>query len=194
MNVSEQDARESLASINDTMSRTRRAVIKTYAGAVLILWGTVWTLCYLGSHFFPRSSGEIFTAGSSAGAAGLIILLVRESRSGPPIRNAFDRSLALRVNLFWLLAFAYTCAWIVVLRPDDGIRLNAFLCMVGTFGLVVMGLWFCIWTMVALGIAVAAAALVGCFVIPPMYYALWMAVTAGGGLLGTGLYMQLRWK
>lgn len=194
MNLSEQDAKELLASISDTTAKTRRAVVRAYASPVLMLWGTVWTLCYLGSHFFSRSSQEIWIAGSSAGVAGIIYLLVRESRRGPTIRNAFDKSLDLRVILFWLLISAFAFGWIAVLRPDDGIRLNAFLCMVGTFGCIVMGLWFCIWTMVVMGIAVTLTTLVGCFAIHPMHYALWMAVTAGGSLLGTGLYMHLKWR
>ena len=194
MNLSEQDAKESLASINDAKARTRRAVIKAYASPVLMLWGAVWTVCYLGSHLFPRSSREIFPAGASVGVAAMVFLHMRECRRGPAIRNAFDESLVLRANLLWVFVFAFTCLGLVLLRPSDGIHMNAFLCAMAMFGCIVMGLWFCIWTMVILGLAITVAALVGCFVIPPMYYALWMAVTFGGSLFGTGLYMHWRWR
>jgi hypothetical protein len=62
------------------------------------------------------------------------------------------------------------------------------------FAYVVMGLWFGSWLMVILGIVVTCFTLVGFHLIPVGYYCLWMAVTAGGGLLGTGLYMKLRWR
>jgi hypothetical protein len=192
MNVSEQDAKESLASINDAMVRTRRAMIKAYGSLILVLWGAVWTVCFLGTHLFPKLSGTIFPVGASVGVAGMVILHVVGARRGPAIRNTFDRSLELRTYLLWVLIFAFTCAWIVVLRPNDGIRLNAFLFTVAMFGCIVMGLWFCIWPMVVLGLALTIAVLAGCFAIPPMYYAVWMALTVGGGLLGTGLYMHFK--
>ena len=194
MNVSEQDAKESLASISDTTSKTRRAVVEGYGSPFMVLWGAIWTVCYLGSHFFPRSSGWMFPAGSIVGVAGIVIFLVRESRRGPATRNPLDKSLVLRTQLLWLLTFAYACAYLAVLRPSDGIRVNAFLCMVAMFACVVMGLWFCSWIMVVLGIAITASTLVGCLVLHPMYYCLWMAVTFGGGMLGTGLYMYLKWR
>jgi hypothetical protein len=194
MNVSEQDAKELLASISDTTSKTRRAVVEGYGSPFMVLWGAIWTVCYLGSHFFPRSSGWMFPAGSIVGVAGMVIFFVRESRRGPAIRNPLDKSLNLRVNLFWLLTFAYACAYLAVLRPSDGIRANAFLCMVALFSCVVLGLWFCSWIMVVLGIVITASTLVGCLALHPMYYCLWMAVTFGGGMLGTGLYMYLKWR
>jgi len=194
MNVSEQEAQESLASIDGTISRTRKAVMKTQIGPILVLWGMVWTACYLASHFFPKSAGGIFTAGASVGAAGIAILLLRESRRGPATRNPLDKSLTMRVNFFWLLAFAYAFTWIALLKPQDGIRMNAFLCMVALFGLIVMGLWFCSWSMVVVGIAGTITTLVGVYAIHHMYYCVWMAVTFGGGMLGTGLYMLWKWR
>jgi hypothetical protein len=194
MNVSEQDAKESLASISDTTSKTRRAVVEGYGSPFMVLWGAIWTVCYLVSHFFPRSGREIFTAGGIAGATGIVIFLVRQSRRGPAIRNPLDKSLELRTHLLWLVTFAYACAYLAVLRPSDGIRMNAFLGMVVMFVFVVMGLWFCSWIMAVLGIVITATTLVGCLAIHPMYYCLWMAVTFGGGMLGTGLYMYVKWR
>jgi hypothetical protein len=194
MNVSEQDARESLASAEEAAGRMRKSLASTYCGPFLIVWGVAWIICFLGSQFSPERSGEIFPVGCGAGAVVTVWLLVRESRRGRATRNPLDRSLELRTGLFWVLVFAYTWAWLVVLRPGNGIRLNAFLCMIAMFAYVMIGLWFCIWAMVVLGIAVTAATVVGCLVIPPAYYCVWMAVTAGGGLLGTGLYMQFRWR
>jgi hypothetical protein len=60
------------------------------------------------------------------------------------------------------------------------------------FAYVVMGLWldhFILW----IGLAVTALTLVGLFFLQP-YFWLWMAVTGGGMLLGTGLYIRYQWK
>jgi len=118
-------------------------VVEGYGSPFMVLWGAIWTVCYLGSHFFPRSSGWMFPAGSMVGVAGMVIFLVRENRRGPATRNPLDKSLVLRTQLLWLLTFAYACAYLAVLRPYDGIRMNAFLCMVALFSCVVLDLWFC---------------------------------------------------
>jgi hypothetical protein len=60
------------------------------------------------------------------------------------------------------------------------------------FAYIVIGLWFAAYFMVWLGLAVTAATLTGFFLFT-QYYCLWMAVTAGGLLLGTGLYLRIRW-
>lgn len=59
------------------------------------------------------------------------------------------------------------------------------------FAYVVMGLWtdrFLMW----LGLFVTATALAGYFLVNP-YFCLWMAVTGGGALMVTGLYIRHRW-
>jgi hypothetical protein len=113
---------------------------------------------------------------------------------GPATRNPSDKRLGLRTGLFWLLFLAYAYVWLGITKPYDGIQLNAFLCTAVMFAYVVTGLWFDSGLMVILGIVVTAMTLVGFYAIAPAYYCLWMAVTAGGALLGTGLYMQLRWR
>lgn len=45
-----------------------------------------------------------------------------------------------------------------------------------------------------LGASVAAGALLGRLLVPPGLFQLWMALCGGGGLLGAGLYVRLRWR
>ncbi len=84
--------------------------------------------------------------------------------------------------------------WLGMLHPKNGIEINAFLSMVIMFAFIVMGLWYSENYMVWLGLAVTAATLIGFYLIPPFYYNLWMAPTAGGALFGTGIYLRIRWR
>jgi len=57
----------------------------------------------------------------------------------------------------------------------------------------VMGLWFCSYFMVLLGLGVTAATLIGYYLLTP-YYCLWMAAMGGGALLATGVYIRVCWR
>jgi hypothetical protein len=194
MNVSEENARESLAAIEEVQGRTRKALVSTYCGPFLVLWGAVWVASFLGTHFFLKWVNWIWGIGNFAGIAGMIFIFMRVFRHGPATRNPGDRSLDLRIGLFWPLFIAYIYLWIAIVKPYSGIQLNAFLVTAIMFAYVVIGLWLDIWLMVTLGLVVTGMTLVGFFLVPHEYYCLWMAFAAGGSLLGTGLYMQLRWR
>jgi hypothetical protein len=61
------------------------------------------------------------------------------------------------------------------------------------FAYVVIGLWFESWFLAVLGILVTVLTMAG-YAWWPAYYCLWMAVTGGGALFGSGLYLRLRWR
>ena len=47
MNVSQEDARESLSAVQDVAARTQRAVASAYANPLLILWGILLKMILL---------------------------------------------------------------------------------------------------------------------------------------------------
>ena len=194
MNVSEENARESLTSIEQTMTKARRALVSTYAGPFLILWGLIWIASFLGTYLFPGSVSWIWNISNGIGGLGTAFIFWRQYGHVPKTRNPSDKRLVLRTILFWPLFFAYAFVWLGIIKPNSGIELNAFLITAVMFAYVVIGLWFNSWLMVILGLAVTGVTLIGFHVLPHTYYCLWMALTAGGGLLGTGLYIRLRWK
>jgi hypothetical protein len=194
MDVTNQDAVQSLASVEESMVKMQKALVATYAGPFLVLWGAIWVASFLGTHFFLRWVDWIWGIGNGLGSLGTILIFVRVFGQGPATRNPADKRLGLRIGLFWPLVFAYAYVWLTIFKPQSGIELNAFLATVVMFAYVVIGLWFDSWLMVALGLVVTATTLVGFHLIPCDYYSLWMAFAAGGSLLGTGLYMQLRWR
>jgi hypothetical protein len=194
MNVTNDDAVQSLAQVEEVMAKTRQLLVSTYGGPFLILWGFIWIVSYVWSYFFPIWADTIWSISGPLGAIATFFILWWLFRSGPTAVSSSDKHLAMRTFLFWPLVLAYAFLWLNINKPDSGIGFNAFLVTVFMFAYVVMGLWFGNWLMVALGIVVTGFTLVGFYLIPREYYCLYMAVTAGGGLLGTGLYMKLRWR
>jgi hypothetical protein len=194
MNVTNDDAVQSLAQVEEVMAKTRQSLASTYGGPFLILWGFIWVVSYLGTHFFLMWANWIWNISSGLGCIGTIFIFWRLFRHGPAVRNSSDKRLVLRTILFWPLVFVYACVWLNIVKPGNGIEVNAFLVTVIMFAYVIMGLWFGSWIMAVLGVVVTAFTMVGFYLIPSGLYCLWMAVTAGGALLGTGLYMKLRWR
>ena len=194
MNVTNEDAAQSLAQVEEMMAKTRQSLLSAYVGSFLVLWGFIWIVSYLGTHFFPVWAAWIWNISSISGVIGTILVGRWQHGFSPTRRNHSDKGFLLRTILFWPLVFVYAIVWLSIIKPGHGIELNAFLVTVVMFAYVIMGLWFGSWLMVVLGSVVTGFTLVAFHIIPAEYYSLWMALTAGGALFGTGLYMKLRWR
>ena len=194
MNISQEEARNSLEQIQSTTTRTRRTIAAGYDSVVLMMWGMIGILGFLGTHFFLRWAWPIWMGLSGIGCIATLALSWRQFRSGNPVKVPAAEKIGWRIFLFWSLLFVYMFIWLSILRPRHGIQLNAFMITTIMFAYVVIGLWFKCYYMVCLGIAVTLTTLIGFYLIPPIYYCLWMAATAGGTILGTGLYIRLFWK
>ncbi|NIP27425.1 MAG: hypothetical protein GWN67_03395 [Phycisphaerae bacterium] len=194
MDISEKEARDSLEQIQAVSSRTRKTIAAGYDSAVLMMWGLIGILGYLGTHFFLRWAWPIWMVLSGTGCIATFVVSWRQFRSGNPVKVSAAEKIGWRIFLFWILVFVYLFIWLSILSPLNGIQLNAFMITTIMFSYVVIGLWFKCYYMVWLGIGVTCTTLVGFYLIPPIYYCLWMAATAGGAIFGTGLYIKLFWK
>jgi hypothetical protein len=192
MNVSNEDAQASLAAVTETMLRTRKAVAAGYSSPLLILWGLLWVAAYTASHFYLKYADVIFEAMAGVGLLGSFFVL-RRVKQTMPVKEPTEEKLNWRIGGLWWLLFIYVFIWLNLFRPFNGMQVNAFICTAVMFAYVIIGLWFAAYFMVWLGLAVTATTLVGFYLLTP-YYCLWMAVTAGGLLLGTGLYLHARWR
>jgi hypothetical protein len=192
MNVTNDDAVLSLTQVEQTMARTRKAVAAAYSSPLLILWGLLWVVAYTASHFYLKYADIIFEAMAGVGLLGSFFVL-RRVKQTMPVKEPTEEKLNWRIGGLWWLLFIYVFIWLNLFRPFNGMQVNAFICTAVMFGYVVLGLWFAAYFMVWLGLAVTATTLVGFYFLTP-YYCLWMAVTAGGLLLGTGLYLHARWR
>lgn len=194
MDVSEKEARDSLEQIQAVSTRTRKTIAAGYDSAVLIMWGLIGILAYLGTHFFLRWAWPIWISLCGAGCIATLVLSWWQFRSGNPVKVSSAEKIGWRIFWFWTLLFVYLFVWLSILKPLHGIQINAFMITTIMFAYVVIGLWFKCYYMVWLGIGVTLTTLIGFYLIPPNYYCLWMAATAGGAILGTGLYIRLFWK
>jgi len=194
MNVSNEDAQASLADIEDVMKRTRKVIASTYTSPFLILWGLVWIVAFLGTHFFTARANFIWMTLNSIGVVATFLISRRQFVGAPAVKNPAERKFGLRIFWFWILVFGYAFIWLAILTPQNGLEMNAFLCTAMMFAYVVLGLWLENMSMVVLGLAVTAVTLAGFYLVPHSYYCIWMALLGGGALLGTGLYMRIRWR
>ena len=194
MNVSNEDARQSLAAISDTKARTYKSIAAAYTGPSLILWGAIWIAAFLGTHFFLAWVWHIWMSLSGLGVIATFLICWRQFRAGTPTRSVDSKKIGWRIFWFWSLLFTYLFIWLKIFSPFSGLQCNAFICTTVMFAFVITGLWMESRFMVWLGLAVTATTLVGFYLIDHSYYCLWMALTAGGALLGTGLYIRLRWR
>jgi hypothetical protein len=187
MDVSVQEAQASLGLIRDTQAEWRKAIGASYASGLLLLWGAVWIAGYIGLHFSQRVGGHMFAVLDVLGIVATCMIARRWPLKGPQARAT-----SLGLMAFWLLLCAYATIWIMLLRPVASVQIGAFLCTVCMFGYVVIGLWFRSPFMIALGLAVTVLTVAGFYLIPHYFY-LWIALTGGGTVMGTGLYIR-RWR
>ncbi len=189
MTISKEEAQQALVDIESTMRSTRRAIANGAASPRLILWGFIWIIGYAGAQFFPAKMGLIWIVLGGVGA----LLTAR-------IRRPTQTPHGPKIGFFWLTLFAYAFFWFFLLfRPDPGVsdlatmnRITAFFATVPMFAYVVGGLWFGRFFTI-LGLAVTALTMLGFWLLPNWFH-LWMAFTGGGSLIGSGLYIRLRWK
>ena len=194
MNVSNEEARNSLDQIQAVASRTRKTIAASYASPLLILWGLICITAYLGTHFFLAWAWHIWMGLDAIGIIGTFLICWQQFRSGNPTKVPASEKIGCRIFWFWTLLGVYILIWLNLLAPVNGLQMNAFIVAAVMFAYIVIGLWFACYFMVWLGLAVTCTTLLGFYVIGPNYYCLWMAATAGGALLGTGLYIRFRWR
>jgi len=194
MDVSHEDAQDSLEQIQEAATRTRKTIAASYDSGLLIMWGLILIAAFLGTHFFHNWAGYIWWILSGAGCVLTFLVVRHQLRQANPTKVPASERIGWRLFWFWTLLFVYIFIWLSVLAPIKDLQMNAFIITVIMFAYVVSGLWFKSYYMLWLGLAVTCTTMVGFYLIPLSYYCLWMAATAGGALFGTGLYIRLRWR
>lgn len=205
MEMTRQEAQDSLDQIRAVVNQTRRNIAVGSTGPALIIWGAIWFIAYIGTyvsyflkwqfyqiHLTNRISIDIHMAGLCwmllipIGVVATWFIAVRKS----PTRSRHNK----RWGLCWLMLFIYSDIWLALLWPWNEYQISAFLASVPMFAYIVMGIWadrVLLWV----GVAVTVLVLFGFFLLhfQPLFW-LWMAVLGGGTLAGTGLYIRLRWR
>lgn len=190
MQITPNEAQESLAAINSMMQKMRRTVANGGAHYFLILWGIIWFFGFLGSHFFiSKIAGYIWLGLDILGGfgSGVIGLLLRRR-----VRNTSVSVTGRRIGLFWLTLFIYCILTIWIAGPMDGKKFAMFIIIFVMVGWIAMGFLLSFFVG-RLALFVTAVAFAGYFLLPEIFY-LWMALLGGGTMIGCGLYIRFRWQ
>lgn len=192
MDISKEEARDSLDQIRDVASRTRKTIAASYDSGLLIMWGLICAAAYLGTHFFVAWAWYIWVVLAGIGGAATFVVCWNQFRTAKPTKIPASEKIGWRIFWFWSSLLVYIFIWLSILRPYRGIQVNAFICTAIMFAYIVMGLWFKSYYMLWLGVVVTCITLVGFYLIPASYYCLWMAPAGGAAFLATGLYIRFR--
>jgi hypothetical protein len=189
MNLSPDEAQEALATIKNVSTKTRRSLSNSGAYIFLILTGTVWLVGFLATQFL---SGQIVTyiwIGTSILCSILSIPMgIHNSRR---LRGPSVEAYAKRIGTFFIMLALYAIAIIFVAKPSDPKQITMLIVLFIMLGQLSMGMLLS-FSAVWWAIPITVLALIGYFLLPELFY-LWMAILVGGGMIGLGLYIRLRW-
>lgn len=192
MNVTPEEAQEALAAIQQTTVKTRRGL--AYYAYQQILWGLLWLVGFLVSQFVqPAMLNWVWIAIPILGVIGSALMGIsqgRRMRVTPDSRLAFISS---RVGIFFGSLYGFGIVWFVIFQPLNSLQIALFWITLVMFGYIVAGAWLRISLLIGIGVGVTVMSLLGYYLLPGYFY-LWSAVFAGGTLLGSGIYILLRWR
>ena len=199
MRIEKDEARAALDEIDSLIVATKQRIAHGPAGAILVVWGIVWSAVFLGTHFYPQWVNWLAPVGCAIGMASMWVF---KGSAQIETRGGLG-SQGVRIRYAWLVLCAFSFLWILILHPQrppsssvsetvDVInRILAFFSSIGMFGYVVAGLWLGrFWT--ALGLIVTILIAIGLFALP-QWFLLWMAVVGGGSLIFSGLMIKRLW-
>jgi len=186
MEMTRETAEQSLRDIEETGKKARFSADWNGGDLILILWGVVWILAFLGTHFSPAQAGAFWLIGNAVGGIGTFAIIYSATQR-------VQSQEGQRVGFFWFATVIFIFMELAVMHPWNPVQMNAFICLQIMLAFVVVGLWMDLAGMIALGVAISGFTLIGYF-LTGSYYSLWMACTSGVALLGSGLYARYRLK
>lgn len=186
MNVSPDEARSALAAVREVEERARRAIGLAGGGPIVMIWGVVWLIGYLGGYFLvDEQKGILWGLVDLLGIAGTLFVVSRLTRR---VRDPIGP----RIGLLWLLLILYGSLWIWIARPESGLEIGMLAATMAMFGYVVLGLWIdLVFLWIGLGVTVLSIAL---YLLAPETFEIWMGLLGGGALLLSGAYIHRNWR
>jgi hypothetical protein len=189
MNISPNEAEETLADIQKVSQKTRRSIAGSGAAISLIITGAVWLIGFTATQFLTAPLVIWIWVVTAVVGSALATFLGR--RAGQRVRIQSAAVTGRRIALFWLFLILIAAAAIAVAHPDGGKQLTTLIILFAMIGQMGMGLllffsatW---WTLPV------SAMVLACYFLLPGYFYLGMAVLGGGTMIVLGLYIRLRW-
>jgi hypothetical protein len=185
MNISPEEARESMAAVQQTGTKLRKAY--GYNGYYLILWGLIWFFGFLASQYLPFGPrswiwGVLVTIGWVSSA----LLGIYQSKQIRSIIGA-------RIGMFYGALIGFSVLWFIILRPSSIQQGVLFLVTLILFGGVVAGIFARSLSSVIGCVAITVLSVIGYYLLPSYFY-LWEAIFGGLSMFGIGLILRLGWR
>ncbi len=185
MNISPEEAKDALASIQQTRTQMRK--LAGLNGYFLIIWGLIWFFGCLSNQYLPSAYvGWIWGILSPIGS-------VLSGFLGYYLGTKARSTVGARVGLFFLTLGGFTLLWLIIMQPLSLKQGFLFFLSIIAFGSVIAGILQRIVVSVIGGLSFIALALVGYYILPA-YFFLWVAVFCGLALAGCGLLMRVLWR
>jgi len=182
MNISPEEAQESLAAVRQVTVWTSKVAMSDNAPFPLI-WGFVWLIGCLASQFIP-SGVAVGAIWGILLALGIAASTVVGARLGTRVRTESSARIAL---FYWALTgYTALCLWIA--HPLTPLQVSLLVVLAVMFGWIVLGLWLNVVPLALFGVLEVVLAVLGYYLLPA-YFPLWVALFGGGVLIGCGLYM-----
>ena len=180
--INSREASATLLEIESLARAVRQSAFYRHASAMLILWGIATFIGYTLSFFMPAAAPVIWSVVIVAGVVCAIVIgALNKARVGV---STFDA----RATAAFVAFVAFGCLWSIVFGNMAPRQIAAFWTTYFMLPYVMTGFWFGR-VFVVIGMSVIALALLG-YVFAGPWFALWMAVVNGGGLLLGGLWMR----
>ncbi|HEX6477449.1 MAG TPA: hypothetical protein VF043_01295 [Ktedonobacteraceae bacterium] len=185
MNISPEEAQEALAAIQQTNVRTRKAY--GYNGYYSIVWGLVWFFGFLASQYLQANVAGWIWGGLVL--VGWVMSAALGINQGKYLRSV----LGPRIAFFYLALFVFGAVWFVISRPQSIMQIILLLVTLIMFGGVAVGVFARTIPIIIGCVAITVLVLIGYYLLPAYFY-LWVAISCGLSMFGTGLYVRLRWR
>ena len=183
MTIDPNDARASLSDIAAVERLTHQTLTYDHSSFQFMLWGALVACGYVWTFLQPQRAIIGWIAVTVAGVSGSFVL--RRLRRNLSSR---DSKLGERLGYGQLAVIGFGLVLVSLLSPLGDRQAEAFWPTLVMFCYVLAGIWlgrFFIFT----GLAVTALIVIGFVWIGPRY-PLWLAISVGGGLIASGLWLR----
>ena len=188
MDVSPEQAREALASIEKITRQTRKAIAESGGGRMLIIWGIIWVIGFIGTHYW-QNTGYEGLLWMVLNITGAVLTYLNARKTSQRVRQAGES----RLGYFWLAIILYAALFLLIQPTIDPRQVVMVFVLMSMLGYVLMGIWLKASVIGWTGVVTTAASLISYLLFSEIFFLL-MALFGGGTLIGAGLYISRKWK
>ncbi len=184
--LSPTEAAQALDLVERTARQMRHALAEGTMWIYLVLWGAIWALGFLASHFLPATqAGKVWAVLDGGG-------VVLSFGLGAYYGRKFRARVGAQMALFWLAWLLYGGLILYAAKPASTEQMGLLITLLAMFAYVVLGLWVRSLFLAILGLVITGLTMIGYYAWPAGFNLI-MAL-AGLGLVVSGLYMRQSWR